>query len=211
MEILANFVVFEGLDGSGTTTQIGILERFFIQNRHSMPPFHITFEPTNGSIGKLLRSLLKGEETLKAETMALLFAADRNEHIFGSGGIAERCKLGELVVSDRYLLSSLVYQGITCGNELPALLNRNFPKPELLIFLDIEPETALGRIASRGAQKEIYENPVFQQEVRARYKTLLPEFASRGVRVETIDASLPPDEVARQVWGAIEKMPIFKR
>jgi len=211
MEILANFVVFEGPDGSGTTTQIGILERFFIQNRLSMPPFYITFEPTNGSIGKLLRSLLKGEETLKAETIAMLFAADRNEHVFGSGGIEERCKRGELVVCDRYLLSSLVYQGITCGEELPARLNRDFPAPELLIFFDIEPETALERIASRGTQKEIYENPVFQKEVRARYKTLLPEFASHGVRVEIIDASLSPDEVARQVWGAIEKMPIFKR
>jgi len=210
MEILTNFVVFEGLDGSGTTTQIGILERFFLQNRLSMPPFHITFEPTNGSIGKLLRSLLKGEEILKAETTALLFAADRNEHVFGSEGIAERCKRGEFVACDRYLLSSLVYQGITCGEELPASLNKSFPAPELLIFLDIKPETALDRIAFR-AQKEIYENLAFQKKAGERYKTLLPEFASRGVRVEIIDASLPPDEVARQVWGAIEKMPIFKR
>jgi len=210
MEILANFAVFEGLDGSGTTTQIGILEDFFLQNRLSMPPFHITFEPTNGSIGKLLRSGLKGEEMLKAETMAMLFAADRNEHIFGDGGMAERCKRGELVVCDRYLCSSLVYQGITCGNELPARLNKSFPAPELLIFLDIEPETALDRIASR-AQREIYENLDFQKEVRTRYKTLLPEFASQGVRVEIIDAFLPTYEVARQVWGAIEKMPIFKR
>jgi len=210
MEILANFAVFEGLDGSGTTTQIGILERFFLQNRLSMPPYHITFEPTNGSIGKLLRSLLKGEETIKAETMAMLFAADRNEHVFGGSGIAERCKQGELVVCDRYLLSSLVYQGITCGEKLPARLNQDFPAPELLIFLDIEPETAIDRIASR-AQKEIYENLAFQKEAGARYKALLPEFASQGVRVETIDASLPPDEAARQVWAAIEKMPIFKR
>jgi len=210
MEILENFAVFEGLDGSGTTTQIGILEAFLLQNRPAMPPFHITFEPTNGSIGKLLRSGLRGEETLKAETMAMLFAADRNEHIFGDGGIAERCKRGELVVSDRYVLSSLVYQGITCGKELPERLNQGFPAPELLIFLEIEPETALDRIASR-AQKEIYENPGFQKEVRERYKTLLPEFTSKGVRVEIIDASLSPDEVARQAWGAIKKMPIFKR
>jgi len=210
MEILQNFVVFEGLDGSGTTTQIGILEDFLLQNKPSMPPFYITFEPTNGSIGKLLRSLLKGEETLKAETMAMLFAADRNEHVFGAGGIAERSKRGELVVCDRYSLSSLVYQGITCGEELPARLNMSFPAPELLIFLDIEPETALDRIASR-TQKEIYENLAFQKEAGARYKTLLPEFASQGVRVEIIDASLPPDEVAGQVWGTIVKMPIFKR
>jgi thymidylate kinase len=66
------------------------------------------------------------------------------------------------------------------------------------------------RIASR-PQKEIYENPDFQKEVRKRYKTLLPEFASNGVRVEIINASLSSDEVARQVWSAIEKMPIFKR
>jgi len=210
MEILENFTVFEGLDGSGTTTQIGILEAFLLQNQPAMPSFHITFEPTNGSIGKLLRSGLRGEETLKAETMAMLFAADRNEHIFGSGGIAERCKRGELVVSDRYVLSSLAYQGITCGEELPERLNQGFPAPELLIFLDIEPETALARIASR-AQKEIYENPGFQNEVRARYKNLLPEFASKGVRVEIIDASLSPEKVARQAWSAIEKMPIFKR
>ena len=124
--------------------------------------------------------------------------------------MAERCKRGELVVCDRYLCSSLVYQGITCGNELPARLNKSFPAPELLIFLEIEPETALDRIASR-AQREIYENLDFQKEVRTRYKTLLPEFASQGVRVEIIDAFLPTYEVARQVWGAIEKMPIFKR
>jgi len=210
MEILSNFAVFEGLDGSGTTTQIGILEEFFLQNRLSMPPFHITFEPTNGSIGRLLRSGLKGEESLKPETMAFLFAADRNEHIFGSGGVAERCKRGELVVSDRYALSSLVYQGITCGEELPARLNQGFPTPELLIFLDIEPETALSRIASR-AQKEIFEKLDFLKKAGARYKALLPEFASKGVRVEIIDASLSPDEVARQAWGAVKKMPIFKR
>jgi dTMP kinase len=210
MEILKNFAVFEGLDGSGTTTQIGILKGFFLQNRISMPPFYITFEPTNGSIGKLLRLGLKGEEKLNPQTMAMLFAADRNEHVFGNEGIAERCKRGELVVSDRYLLSSLVYQGITCGEELPVRLNQDFPAPELLIFLDVESETAQNRIASR-AQKEIYENPDFQKEVRTRYKTLLPEFASKGVRVEIIDASLPPDEVAREVWSAIEKMPIFKR
>jgi dTMP kinase len=210
MEIIANFAVFEGLDGSGTTTQIGILEAFFLQNLPIIPSFHITFEPTNGSIGKLLRSGLKEEEAFKPETMAMLFAADRNEHIFGNGGIEERCKRGELVVSDRYALSSLVYQGITCGEKLPRLFNQGFPAPELLIFLDIEPETALDRIASR-TQKEIYENLGFLKEARARYKTLLSEFASNGVRVETIDASLPPDEVARQAWGAVKNMPIFKR
>ena len=208
MEILKNFVVFEGLDGSGTTTQLNILEKSFLQNRPPPPSFYKTFEPTNGSIGKLIRLSLRGELILKDETAALLFAADRNEHVYGPGGILERCKRGELVVSDRYLLSSLAYQGITCGEELPARLNRDFPRPELLIFFDIENEEAQKRMAGR-KQKEIFETLDFQTEVRRRYKLLLPQFASEGVRVEIIDASLTPGEVARQVWRLIEKIPIF--
>ena len=213
MEILKNFAVFEGIDGSGTTTQLNMLqhtmlENYFPENRQTLPPFYKTNEPTNGSIGELIRLSLRKETVFKPETVALLFAADRNEHIYGSGGIIERCKRGELVVSDRYLLSSLVYQGITCGEELPALLNSGFPRPELLIFLDIDPEIAQNRIAGRD-QKEIYEYMEFQIQARGRYMTLLPKLSAEGVRVETIDASLPAEEVAREVWGAIKKMPIF--
>ena len=209
MEIFKNFAVFEGLDGSGTTTQLNILEDNYPENRQTLPLLYKTFEPTNGSIGELIRLSLRKDIVFTPETVALLFAADRNEHIWGSGGIAERCKRGELVVSDRYLLSSLVYQGITCGDELPTRLNRDFPRPELLIFLDIDPETAQERIVGRD-QKEIFEYLEFQIQVRDRYKSLLPKFQAEGVRVEIIDASLPVGEVAREVWGAITKMPIFE-
>jgi dTMP kinase len=141
--------------------------------------------------------------------MALLFAADRNEHIYGSGGVAEHCGRGELVVSDRYVLSSLVYQGIACGEELPARLNRDFPGPELLLFFDVDPETAQKRMARREF-KEIYEYLDFQIQARRRYKTLLPRFEDQGVRLEIIDASPPPEDVAGEVWKALQKMPIIK-
>jgi len=221
MKILKNFVVFEGCDGSGTTTQIGILEDFFKRNllqgnlfprnpsRLSLPPFYTTFEPTNGCIGTVIRSALRGELEFAPKTVALLFAADRNEHIYGSDGIAARCGRGELVVSDRYLPSSLVYQGITCGEEFPAILNRDFPAPELLLFFDIDPETAQKRIAGR-KQRDIFEYMNFQVQVRERYKALLPNFSGAGVTVQTIDASGTPEEVAAEVWRVIEKMPIFK-
>jgi dTMP kinase len=140
----------------------------------------------------------------------MLFAADRHEHLFGPGGIVERCKQGELVVSDRYLPSSLVYQGITCGDEFPDLINRDFPGPELLLFFDIDPEIAMKRISGRG-QAEIFEYLEFQILVRERYKALLPRLSEQGIRVENIDASAPPEEVAREVWAAIEKMPIIKK
>jgi dTMP kinase len=147
---------------------------------------------------------------LTPKTIALLFAADRNEHVFGSGGIAERCSRGELVVSDRYLPSSLVYQGITCGDEFPELLNQDFPGPELLIYLDIDPETAQKRMAGR-EKKEIFEYIEFQIMASQRYKALLPRLSEEGVRVEIIDASFSLEEVAKEVWDAIEEMPIMKK
>jgi len=210
MEILKNFAVFEGIDGSGTSTQIGLLEDFFQKSKLSLPPLYKTFEPTNGSIGKLIRSALRKEIVFTPKTIAMLFAADRNEHLYGLEGIVERCSRGELVVSDRYLPSSLVYQGITCGEEFPTLINQGFPRPELLLYFDVDPETAIKRIAGR-EQAEIYEYLEFQILVRQRYKALLPYLSEQGVRVEIIDASFPPEKVAGEVWAAIEKMPIMKK
>ncbi|MCL2374694.1 MAG: dTMP kinase [Treponema sp.] len=210
MKILKNFIVFEGCDGSGTTTQLSLLEDFFRQNgsRLSLPTLYKTNEPTNGSIGKLIRSFLRKDITLLPETAAMLFAADRNEHIFAGGGVADRCGRGDLVVSDRYFPSSLVYQGLSCGEDLPLRLNQEFPLPQLLIFFDVDPETAQSRMDGRG-EKEIYEYIEFQVQARQRYKNLLPRLAGEGAMVEIIDASPPPEDVAQRVWQIIQKLPII--
>jgi len=207
MIIINNFAVFEGGDGSGTTTQLALLaERLKIAGK---PAFFSTFEPTDGNIGKLIRCALKNELTLKPQTLAMLFAADRNEHIYGKDGILEHTNRGFLAVSDRYVLSSLVYQGIECGDELPMALNSPFPAPETLIFFDIEPEIALERMKNR-ASHEIYEYREFQAKVREKYKSLLGMYSENGVRVETIDASKTTEEVADRVWSIMAQMPIFK-
>jgi dTMP kinase len=208
-----NFVVFEGIDGSGTTTQLRLLaERFagYFSPESPPPPFYATCEPTGGPVGRLIRSVLGGEIPLEPATVAGLFAADRNEHLYGKDGIAGRCGRGELVVSDRYVLSSLVYQGITCGEELPRKLNADFPLPELLLFFDLDPEIAWRRLEARDG-REIYEHREFQITVRERYRALLPEYAETGVRVEYIDASAKIEEVAEQVWMAVRKMPIINQ
>ena len=212
MEIIKNFVVFEGLDGSGTTTQLNLLENSLnhSSNHSSLkaPPVYKTYEPTDGIIGRIIRSALRKEAEMTAETIALLFAADRQEHLYGPEGILERCKRGELVLSDRYFPSSLVYQGISCGRELPARLNQDFPGPELILFLDINPEIAQERISGR-VQKEIFEYLDFQIKARELYKEILAKLGSQGVRVEIIDAAPAPEEVAGKVWDAVKKMPIF--
>jgi len=207
MEIIPNFAVFEGGDGSGTTTQMSILSERL--KKSGNPCFFSTFEPTNGQIGKVIRAALTKNALLAPQTLAMLFAADRNEHIYGPDGILEHANLGELVISDRYVLSSLVYQGIECGDELPASLNSRFPAPQTLIFLDLEPETAIERMKNR-ASLEIYEYREFQVKVREKYKSLLGIYSQAGVRVETVDASQTAQEVADKVWSIISQMPIFK-
>ena len=203
-------MIFEGGDGSGTTTQINILRESFASGKLAkLPPLYTTFEPTDMPTGRIIRQSLRGEISLKSETIACLFAADRNEHLYSAEGIVERCGRGELVVCDRYTPSSLVYQGITCGSELPARLNMDYPKPELILFFDIDPETAQKRMSSR-SQKEIYENLDFQIKVREQYLKILEQY-SEGSRMEIIDASMPVEEVSASVWRALEKMPIFKR
>jgi dTMP kinase len=207
MKIIPNFAVIEGGDGSGTTTQLSILtER--LKNTQN-PILFPTFEPTDGKIGFLIREVLKNKISIQKETLAFLFAADRNEHLYGLNGIIPRTGKGELVVCDRYVLSSLVYQGIDCGDELPAQLNSSFPAPELTIFLDIKPEIALERTKDRSS-REIYEYLDFQKKVYEKYIAVLEMYKNLGARVEKLDASKGKDELADQIWSLICEMPIFK-
>jgi len=208
MNIISNFAVLEGGDGSGTTTQLTLLMERVKKSEKNI--FFSTFEPTASPIGKLIRQALKKELFITPQTLAFLFAADRNEHLHGKDGIIKQVNSGKLVVSDRYILSSLVYQGIECGIELPSLLNSQFDVPEITLYLDIEPEIALKRVKGRG-QLEIYEYQEFQEKVRNLYKDLIEKYRQKGARVEIIDASKSANEVFEQVWSIISQMPILKQ
>ena len=208
MDIIKNFAVFEGTDGSGTTTQLSMLNDRIKHEYGEKLHFFSTFEPTDGQIGRLIRTALKGEAPVNPNTLAMLFAADRNEHLYCKNGIIDRAKNGWFVASDRYALSSLVYQGIECGEELPGILNWRFPAPEITIFLDIEPEIAQNRLKDRSSL-EIYEYLDFQKKVRIQYKSVIEKYRAAGAKVEIIDASKPAAEAADQVWSILRQMPIF--
>jgi dTMP kinase len=208
MEIIPNFVVFEGGDGSGTTTQLSMLTERLKKSKN--PVFFPTFEPTDGQIGKIIRSALKKDIFFQPQTLAMLFAADRNEHLNGIDGIFSHIKHGELVVSDRYVLSSIVYQGIECGTALPTALNSIFGVPELTFFFDIDPKIAISRMSKRGFS-EIYEYLEFQEKVRQKYLSAVENYRNNGARVEIIDSSKTITEVADQVWSIISEMPIFNK
>jgi dTMP kinase len=208
MAVLRNFVVFEGCDGSGTSTQLELLGRRF--GGDGLPKLVCGFEPTDGPVGRLLRGALRGNPRLHPQTMARLFAADRAEHLYGTGGIAELAGGDSLVVSDRYTLSSRVYQGLECGDALPRALNAGFPAPELLLFFDIAPETALRRIENSRETKDIYERLDFQTRVRERYLGLLDACRGEGSAVALIDASADVAEVSEAVWRAVRTLPLMQ-
>jgi dTMP kinase len=208
MAVLSNFVVLEGGDGSGTTTTCDQM-RVRFEADPTAPTLFVTAEPSASSVGRLIRSALRGDVSLHPETLARLFAADRCEHLYGQDGILEHCNKGEIVLCDRYVLSSLVYQGMDCGEDVPVALNAGFPVPALLIFFDVDPERALKRVAERPVRDK-YEYLDIQRLVYRRYQALLPAYSSQGSHVVYIDASMSVTAVAAEVWNVLHEMPLFR-
>ena len=201
--VLKNFIVFEGIDGAGTSTQIKkLVERD--NNR-----FIATAEPTGNETGKFLRRMLGGEFSVDEKTNAYLFAADRCEHIFGKGGVKELCDNGKTVVSDRYFFSSMAYQSVSCGEELPKLLNSPFPLPEYLFYFVINPEISLGRVNARGEHKEIYETIEKQKKIAAQYEKVISEYektaGETGMKIIRIDAENDIESISEEIWNILKK------
>ncbi|WP_149554935.1 dTMP kinase [Treponema pectinovorum] len=204
--ILKNFVVFEGIDGSGTSTQIELLKK-----RKESERFFFTAEPTSLPTGKFLRSILKGEFELSPITTAYLFAADRAEHLYSKNpqnlGIKALCQNGKIVISDRYVFSSLAYQSVSTGEDLPKLLNSTFPLPELLFFFKIDPKISLQRVDSRG-QREIYEKIDFLEKTEECYQNLVDEYTKKEpkMKIITLDATKSKDKVEKDIWNSLSTL-----
>ncbi|MDR2602119.1 MAG: dTMP kinase [Spirochaetaceae bacterium] len=198
MDVLKNFIVFEGGDGSGTSTA---LARIKSRAAASGLDAFFTAEPTDRETGILLRGVLSGKHKLSAPHLACLFAADRAVHLFAPDGIIEACKK-KLVFCDRYVLSSIVYQGIECGEDAPKKMNAYFPAPEKLFFFDLDAQKAISRIKGRD-KKEIFETLDFQKKAREAYLKNLDFCRSQGSEVFVLDAGLPPQKIEDAVWNAV--------
>lgn len=199
------FIVLEGVDGSGTTTQAAILGEALALRGHVVD---VTREPTDGPVGRLLRSALTkslvGHDgaaiALDPRAMALLFAADRVDHT--ARRITPAVERGAVVISDRYLLSSLLYQSETAreGHEiLPWLVsvNSQVPRPDLTIVLDVSADVAAARRRARGGPEELFERAELQRRLVAGYaraEEYLP-----GERVVHVDGERDRDVVSRQL------------
>ncbi|MGL4986192.1 MAG: dTMP kinase, partial [Treponemataceae bacterium] len=141
------------------------------------------------------------------KTTAYLFAADRCEHLYGSGGIVEALEQNKVVICDRYLFSSLAYQTQECGVELPSLLNKDFPLPQIVFFFDIEPEISLGRIKNRDTT-DIYEKEEFLKKTAQQYRTIMDFYNTRGMNIICIDALQSIESITEKILGVLKNMPI---
>jgi dTMP kinase len=196
---LRRFFVLEGIDGSGTTTQLSLLHKRLQASGYPVFP---TCEPTKGPIGALIRQTLSGKASLGQSALAHLFAADREEHLNGSGGIREALEKGMIVLSDRYFFSSLAYQTISEKPELAFSLNSPFPLPQALFFLDIDPDISLERIRGR-KELEVFETRPFQMEVARRYRSVIGLYGETDMKIHVIDARMTPQAICEEIWEAL--------
>ncbi len=183
------FIAVEGIDGAGTTTFTGNLTAQLAQMGISA---HRTMEPTSGVIGKLLRELLKSHTIPDPAIYALLFAADRRDHWLHE--ILPELERGNWVVSDRYVLSSLAYQGIDEDVAWVSTLNARAPLPSVTFFLDLPYTVAQDRLRHRHGPRENLEHAEFQEKVSRRYREIASTFGSSLV---TLDATASEKHLVR--------------
>jgi dTMP kinase len=200
------FIAFEGIDGSGKSTQVKLLAEKFIAGGY---PVYATCEPTDGPIGKLIRTILKGESTADERTIAALFAADRLEHLLNKvNGIAQKIEEGYVVITDRYYFSSYAYNGthtplqwVIAANSLSA----GILKPDLHIFIDVSPEVSMHRISKNRNSKELYETAENLKNVRQKYFETF-ELLKHQEKIAIVDGNRSPEVIAEDIWKAVSEI-----
>ncbi len=164
------FIALEGIDGSGKSTQIKLLEQRLTDAGHKV---YTTFEPTDGMIGSVLRSILKGSIKADHRTIAGLFLADRLDHLLNEEtGLVKKMKEGYTVITDRYYFSSYAYHAthmdmdwVIAANKLCAEALR----PDINLFIDVSPEISMQRINANRVGTELFENIDSLRAVREKY------------------------------------------
>lgn len=191
---MGKFVVLEGIDGSGTTTQLGLVAQRLRARGHVV---HETREPSGGQWGRQIRELLAAPpSSVNRRTLAQLFASDRMDHLRDE--IMPALHSGKVVLCDRYVISSLVYQGLDCDPEWVRKINRYARPPDLTIVLELPAELAVERTAARrqetGESVEIYDQIDTQRRLAEAYRDAIKRYrlasvnatASVGVVTELI-------------------------
>lgn len=186
------FVVLEGIDGSGKTTQTFLLEH---RLRKMGRRVYATREPTDGIIGGIIRAALTTKLRITHRTLQILFAADRSEHV---KEIEDRMRAGYDIICDRYYLSSIAYGMVDLDIDWLIKMNSVFPEPDITILLDIPAEIGLKRLGDRYS-KTFFERRAFLSKVRKNFMELSKTFKNFHI----VDGSRSEEDVHRNIFKIV--------
>jgi dTMP kinase len=200
-----NFIAFEGLDGSGKTTQLyAIRDKLLKRNIKCREET----EPSSGILGLMARGGIKKTVSITPHALALVFAADRHDHILND--IKPYIDTGIHVLCDRFILSSFAYQGLTHSfTELLSFNERaiDILLPTLTIFIDTDPEDCLKRIGKTRIGKELFDEKGVP--VRKNFLNAIDTFKD-SMNILTVDGNQPEEVVTDEIWKLIEPLFITK-
>ena len=201
---MGKFIVFEGIDGAGKSTQVQLLKQKLEEMGRNVA---LTAEPTDLESGRALRAALSGKVKKTECEMATMFVADRIAHNTCENGILDLCDKGFDVISDRYYYSTLAYQGQTTDYSWVKAMNTLCPeikRPDLCIYLDLLPEQSLARISKRGEAVEIYENAERLTAVRNAFLSVIDDLRGDGEKIFAVNADRSPEEISCDIFEIVK-------
>ena len=205
MKERGRFIVFEGIDGAGKTTQINLLAKYLSGQGRAV---YCTAEPTETVSGGLLRDALSGVSRRTVCEMAAMFVFDRiNHNVNPVNGIQKMLADGFDVICDRYYYSSLAYQGSGTDPEWVSNMNLNCPeimRPDVCIFLDLTPEQSMARINRNRATQEIYENEEKLTQVRNQFYRVFEQLREHD-NIQIVDAYRSVEEIHQDIVALVTK------
>lgn len=190
------FIVFEGLDGSGQSTQAQLLKDYLKKEKNISAV--LTKEPTSAPIGALIRQVLKKEVSISPAALQLLFCADRSEHL--EKIIKPALKNGQWVVSDRYFCSTMAYGSLDLDIDWLIKINEDFLKPDVIFLLKVRPQVCLERIDKNRDKREFFEESEKLKKVWQTYEILSQKFSN----IKIIDGEKNIEEVFEEIKSKID-------
>ena len=199
------FLAFEGIDGSGKSTQVKLLADKLSAAGHNV---YTTCEPTDGPIGKMIRDIFNHRMEADQRTIAALFVADRLEHLLNKrDGIMKKMEEGFTVITDRYYFSSYAYHSVHVDMDWVIESNKQSAqllRPDLNIYIDIAPEVSMERIKKGRDSVEMYETLENQKKVYAKYAEAF-EREKNSEKILTVNGNQPVEKIGEEIWTRLRE------
>lgn len=199
------FIAFEGIDGSGKSTQIRLLSE---RLKNIGVYCYTTMEPTDSPIGSLIHQIMTGRIKTDNRVIAGLFVADRLDHLLNDvDGVLPKIQEGTTVITDRYYFSSYAYHSVDMPMEWVIQANaqsKEILQPTVTIFIDVKPDTAIERIAKNRFHQELFEKKSRLIKVREKYLEAFDKLKEEENFI-IIDGNRSQDEIAEDIWNEVRK------